>query len=302
MRDFSYKNFDVDNLIRIKRDQSLTVGIVLPMLNEARTITKTINILKKLGQLIDDVVVIDSGSVDGSVEICKKLGILTITDYDFAQNVQVELNKGKGFNLWAGLCHLNTDIVIWIDTDIKNISQRFIVGILGPMILDSNIRFVKGYYRRSKRDARVTEILVRPYLNLLFPELNDFIQPLSGEYGGRREFLASLKFYSGYSVDIVLLIQARMLLNTNQIAQSFLGQRFHELQSVASLGRMGASILRTLLEFSKEYGRIEYRFPELPDSLKQFKSVDGPKFVPELFKIKDYPLLPASLITKSREP
>lgn len=296
MKKFSYQQFSIKNLIKAKNEQSLTVGIALPVSNEVGTINNTINVIRTLGGLIDDLVIIDSDSIDGSFELCKKLGVRITPDTDFAKNNQIELRRGKGFNLWAGLCQLDTDIVIWVDTDIKNMGQRFIVGILGPMLLDNEIKFVKGYYQRPKRDARVTEILVRPYLNLIFPEVSDFIQPLSGEYGGRREFLTTLKYYSGYSVDIALLIQARMSLNNNQIAQSFLGQRIHELQSVASLGKMGASILRTLLEVSKEYGRLEWQLSELPDSLQQFSFHDRHAFRPQIFAIKDYLLPPINIV------
>src|SRR3989338_3460169 len=208
MKYFSYKQYNLKDLIAHKAKTKLSVGLCLPIYNEATTIAKTIRIVKKCGNLIDEIIAIDSGSSDGSVEICKKLNIKTITDKQSAKDLNISLQSGKGWNLWASLYYLNTDIIFWIDTDIQNIGEQFITGIVGPMIMDKKINFVKGYYHRPKNDARVTEIMVRPFINLIFPELINFIQPLSGEYGGRKKFLEKIDFYSGYSIEMAVLLQS----------------------------------------------------------------------------------------------
>jgi glucosyl-3-phosphoglycerate synthase len=184
------------------------------------------------------------------------------------------------------LYYLRTDIIIWIDSDIQNFDKRFIIGMTAPFILDSNIEFVKGYYHRPKGDARVTEIMVRPFINYFFPKVVDFIQPLSGEYAGRRKFLESISFYSGYSVEMAVLLEASNKLKTYQIAQSYLGKRVHELQDVQSLGRMSASILWTIIAIAKRNKILKIQ-KNNKGLLRQFYSETGNQFKPKEFNIKD---------------
>jgi glucosyl-3-phosphoglycerate synthase len=117
--------------------------------------------------------------------------------------------------------------------------------------------------------ARVTEISVRPLINLLFPELAGFIQPLSGEYAGRREMLLELPFGTGYDVDILLLIEIAEHANLDALAQVDLGSRLHRNRDIPALGRMSFEIIRTLLERLEESGRLKLA-GELPRILTQF--------------------------------
>lgn len=292
MKYFSYKQYSLKDLIAHKAKTKLSVGLCLPIYNEATTIAKTIRTVKKCGNLIDKIIAIDSGSSDGSVEICKKLNIKTITDKKSAKDLNISLQSGKGWNLWASLYYLNTDIIFWIDTDIQNIGEQFITGIVGPMIMDKKINFVKGYYHRPKNDARVTEIMVRPFINLIFPELINFIQPLSGEYGGRKKFLEKIDFYSGYSVEMAVLLQSVFNLKGSEIAQVYLGKRIHALQSVISLGKMSSNILHTLLRISNDKKRIKIDTSKLPDTLTNFISENGVDFISKKQKIADKKLPP----------
>ncbi|MBU0636739.1 glycosyltransferase [Patescibacteria group bacterium] len=292
MKYFNYKQYNLKDLIAYKEKTKLSVSLCLPIYNEAKTIAKTIQVVKKCGNLIDEIIAIDSGSSDGSIEICKKLNIKTITDKQSAKDINVSLQSGKGWNLWASLYYLNTDIIFWIDTDIQNIGEQFIIGVVGPMIMDKKINFVKGYYHRPKNDARVTEIMVRPFINLIFPELIDFIQPLSGEYGGRKKFLEKIDFYSGYSVEMATLLQAVFNLKNTEIGQVYLGKRIHALQSVISLGKMSSNILHTLLRIAKDKKRIKIDVNKLPDTLTNFISEDGINFISKKQKIVDKKLSP----------
>ena len=292
MKKFSYKQYNLKNVIQRKNRKKLTIGIGLPIYNEAKTIEKTICIIKKCGKLIDKTIAIDSGSSDGSREICKKLGIKVVTDKKASADLGVPLQSGKGWNLWASLYYLSTDVILWIDTDIKNVGERFITGIVGPMIEDDKIKFVKGYYHRPKGDARVTEIMVRPFISMIFPELEDFIQPLSGEYGGRKDFLEKIDFYSGYSIEMAILLQAVSGLKNNEVAQSYLGKRIHELQSVISLGKMSSSILRTLLRIANDKKRIKLNKNNLSDTLTNYVSKNGIDFISQKHKIADKKLPP----------
>ncbi len=292
MKYCSYKQYSLKDLITHKAKTKLSVGLCFPIYNEATTIAKTIRTVKKCGNLIDEIIAIDSGSSDGSVEICKKLNIKTITDKKSAKDLNISLQSGKGWNLWASLYYLNTDIIFWIDTDIQNIGEKFITGIVGPMIMDKKINFVKGYYHRPKNDARVTEIMVRPFINLIFPELINFIQPLSGEYGGRKKFLEKIDFYSGYSVEMAVLLQSVFNLKGSEIAQVYLGKRIHALQSVISLGKMSSNILHTLLRISNDKKRIKIDTSKLPDTLTNFISENGVDFISKKQKIADKKLPP----------
>lgn len=298
MKHFTYTAFnDIDRLVRLKQKKGLTVGLALPVLNEKKTVGKIIRCIQAYPKLVDRFAIFDSGSVDGSKALCRKLGARIIPDTRVAAEQGVPVIHGKGFNLWASLRYLPTDIVAWIDSDTRNMGKRFISGLIGPLITDDRLQFIKGYYQRSKRDARVTEILVRPYISQIFPELNDFIQPLSGEYAGRRKFLKQLTFFSGYSVDIALLLQARLLLSDPELAQVYLGTRFHKLQSVAALGKMGASILYTLLYYSRKSGRLSFCSSKPLPVLSRFVTRDGRTYFCERIPIRDRMLPPRSRIT-----
>jgi len=287
MKNLHYKSFDIAKLKKIKKHKRLTVGLALPVLNEELTLKKTLEVVKSCGDLIDRIIVVDSDSTDCSVKICHEMGIKVVSDNEFSKVVNMPLVRGKGWALWSSIYFLDTDIIAWIDADIKNISARFITGIVGPMIMDDKVIFTKGYYRRPKGDARVTEISVRPLINFFFPELRDFVQPLSGEYGGRREFLENIFFYSGYSVEIAVLIQASLHQKSSNICQVYLGKRIHELQSVASLGKMSSSIMRTLFMMAEENGRLVL-VTELPKELYRFASAGiGDDFSKEKVDIAD---------------
>lgn len=286
MKYFSYEQFLLGSLIRKKNKSNTSVGLALPVLNEEKTLKETILTIRKCNKLIDKLIVVDSGSTDNSKKICKEMNVKFVDGKEIARKLNRKYTKGKGWNLWASLYCLDTDIIIWIDSDIQNISTRFITGIVGPMLMDFKIKFVKGYYRRPKGDARVTEIMARPFLNCFFPKLKNVIQPLSGEYGGRRSFLERVVFYSGYSVEIAVLVQALYSLKEAEVAQSYLGKRIHELQDVPSLGRMSASIFYTLLKLSEDIKFIEVK-TKVSGKLRQFNSSNKKNFSPVDIYIKD---------------
>jgi glucosyl-3-phosphoglycerate synthase len=291
MKYFSYKDFKLDKLLSLKVKRGLTIGVALPVLNEESTLAKTIKVLRSCGSLIDELIIVDSGSTDKSLDICKTLKVRVVSDKQASRDLKTKLYRGKGWNLWASLFYLNTDIIVWVDSDIQNIERHFITGIIGPLITDQKIQFVKGYYHRPKNDSRVTEIMVRPFINLFFPEMADILQPLSGEYGGKREFLEKLTFYSGYSVEIATLLQAVYGLKSDEVAQSYLDTRIHELQTVARLGRMSASILHTMLDFAVKLRGLKIT-KEIKPILQQFESKDGIHFSPIRFNIEDKTLNP----------
>jgi glucosyl-3-phosphoglycerate synthase len=149
------------------------------------------------------------------------------------------------------------DLVIWVDTDIVNFHPRFVYGLIGPLLIDRSIQFVKGFYRRPIKvgdryqaggGGRVTELTARPLLNLFYPELSGVIQPLSGEYGGRRTALEQLPFFSGYGVEIGLLIEIFERFGLEGISQVDLLERIHHNQSLEALSKMSFAIIQAVIQ------------------------------------------------------
>ena len=194
---------DLDALLDLKRQRGLTISLALPALNEEATIGNVIRSIKgplmEEIPLIDELVLIDSRSTDRTVDIARSLGVPVFVHQDILP--KYGQRHGKGEALWKSLHVTHGDLIFWIDTDIVNIHPRFVYGLIGPLLLNPDVQFVKGFYRRPLRvdgkleaggGGRVTELTARPLLNLFFPELSGVIQPLSGEYGGRRSLLEQL--------------------------------------------------------------------------------------------------------------
>jgi glucosyl-3-phosphoglycerate synthase len=161
---------------------------------------------------------------------------------------------------------LDGDIVAWIDTDISNIQPRFVYGLLGPLLREPRVSYVKGFYQRpirqgdkliSEGGGRVTELMARPLINLFFPELSGIIQPLAGEYAGRRALLESVPFYTGYSVEIGLLIDILDAVGLSAIGQVDLERRIHRNQPLGNLSQMAYVILQGAIRKLEERHRIE---------------------------------------------
>jgi len=258
---------DLNYLLSLKQKQNLTISLALPALNEEETVGRVIrtikNILMKRFPLLDEIVLIDSNSTDRTRQIAEKIGVPVYIH----QNIlpQYGARKGKGEALWKSLYCTRGDIIIWIDTDIVNIHPRFVYGLIAPLLLRPEIDFVKGFYRRplkvgNKMQAgsggRVTELTARPLLNLFYPELSGMIQPLSGEYGGRRKVLEQLPFFSGYGVEIGLLIDMLEKFGLRSIAQVDLLERVHHNQPLEALGKMSFAIIQAVIrKLEGKYGQ-----------------------------------------------
>ncbi|HEX7195407.1 MAG TPA: glucosyl-3-phosphoglycerate synthase, partial [Candidatus Limnocylindria bacterium] len=244
------------------------ISVGLPALNEEKTIGTVIKRVKgalmERVPLIDQLVVIDSDSEDRTVEIATDLGVPVHRHPEILP--EVGSHRGKGEALWKSLHVLDGDIVAWIDTDISNIQPRFVYGLLGPLLAEPKIQYVKGFYQRPIRDGdklhaegggRVTELMARPLINLFFPELSGIIQPLSGEYAGRRELLERLPFFTGYAVEIGLLIDILDAAGLPAIGQVDLERRIHRNQPLPNLSQMSYVILQGAIRKLEERHRIE---------------------------------------------
>jgi len=248
----------LDDLMTLKEKQGVTISLALPALNEEETVGKVITTIKKALMeeypLLDEIVLMDSNSTDHTREIARELGVPVYIHQHLLPNM--EPRPGKGEALWKSLLVTKGDIVAWIDTDIVNIHPRFVYGIIGPLLLNPNVQFVKGFYRRPLKvgnkiqaggGGRVTELAARPLLNLFYPELSGIIQPLSGEYAGRREALEKATFFSGYGVETGLLIDVLERYGLQSIAQVNLLERIHHNQELEALGKMSFAIIQTVL-------------------------------------------------------
>jgi hypothetical protein len=172
--------------------------------------------------------------------------------------------SGKGEALWKSLHACQGDVICFVDADIRNFHPRFVYGLLGPLLDEPEIQYVKAFYERPIRErnalratggGRVTELLARPVINLLWPELAGIVQPLSGEYAGRRETLEQVPFFSGYGVELGLLVDIAARFGVDAIAQVDLDRRVHRNQDMQALGRMSFGILQAVFLRLAEEGR-----------------------------------------------
>jgi len=269
---FSQKSFhsnefrDFNALLALKKKRALTNSLALPALNEAETIGNVITTLKTALMdefpLLDEIVLIDSDSTDDTIEIAQSLGIPTYVHQQILPE-ELETYRGKGEALWKSLYVTKGDIVVWVDTDITNIHPRFVYGLIGPLLKNESVQYVKGFYARPIKvgdklqaygGGRVTELVARPLLNLFYPELSGIIQPLSCEYASRRKALEQIPFFSGYGVETGMLIDILNKFGLGSIAQSDLETRIHHNQPLVNLSKMSFAILQVFI------ARLESRY------------------------------------------
>jgi glucosyl-3-phosphoglycerate synthase len=266
-RTFHHSQFsDIAHLVKLKRAQGLTISLCFPSLNEEKTIGREIRVLKRAlmdrHPLLDEILVVDSGSSDRTRKIAARHG----AEVHLADDELPEMGRlrGKGENLWKSLYLATGNILVWIDSDIRNIHPKFVYGLVGPLLTYPEIGYVKAFYRRPIRighrlrpgGGRVTELLVRPFLSLLYPDLSLLAQPLSGEYAGRRSLLERVPFLSGYPVEVGLLIDIEQRFGIQSIAQVDLDVRVHRNQPIDSLRNMSCAILSVLMMRSEQLGKL----------------------------------------------
>lgn len=265
-RTWSAADLDLDRLIAARRDTGTTVSVVLPARNEADTIRGVVEAAVALRDtLVDEVVVLDGNSTDGTAELAAAAGATVHQDSGIL--AQFGRALGKGDALWRSLSVTSGDVVAFVDTDIRNPDPRFVRGIVGPLLVDETVGFVKGFYDRPldvggtlqpSGGGRVTELTARPLLNLFWPELAGLVQPLSGEYAGRRELLECVPFFTGYGVEIGLLIDILALRGADAIGQCDIERRVHRNQTLPALSRMAFAIAQVALRRLTEADRARF--------------------------------------------
>ncbi|MGW2253808.1 glucosyl-3-phosphoglycerate synthase [Kitasatospora sp. NPDC001660] len=259
-RSWSAADRPVDTLLAAKRRTGHTVSVVLPALDEEATvgdIVRTIRreLMERL-PLVDELVVVDSGSADATAAVAAEAGARVV--HRDAILPRLPAAPGKGEVLWRSLLVTRGDIVCFVDADLREFDPAFVSGTVGPLLTEPAIQLVKAMYDRPFETetgatvpaggGRVTELVARPLLNLHWPELAGFVQPLGGEYAARRALLERLPFPTGYGVELGLLVDALDLVGLDALAQVDVGVRHHRHQDGQALGRMAATIYRTALE------------------------------------------------------
>jgi glucosyl-3-phosphoglycerate synthase len=203
---------------------------------------------------VDECVVVDSGSTDRTVSVARAAGARVVRCGDVLPDLPPGV--GKGEVLWRSIAATSGDVLVFLDSDLVDPDPGFVAALLGPILTVPDVHLVKGFYRRPLRleteeygtgGGRVTELLARPLLAALRPELSGVIQPLGGEYAVTRAFAESVPFAAGYGVEIGLLLDAHTRFGLGGLAQVNLGVRKHRNRSLLALGVMARQILGTAL-------------------------------------------------------
>ena len=251
-RSWSVTDRPLHRIMAAKRGTGRTVSVVLPALNEEETVGDIVSVIRhdlmQQVPLVDEIVVVDSGSTDRTSEVAAAAGARVVHRDDILPRIPAV--PGKGEVLWRSLLATSGDIVCFIDADLKEFSSDFVSGIVGPLLTDPEVDLVKGMYDRplggaAGQGGRVTELMARPLLNMHWPQLAGFVQPLGGEYAARRSLLEQLPFPVGYGVELGMLVDALHLVGLDALAQVDVGVRKHRHQDGQALGRMSAAIYRT---------------------------------------------------------
>jgi glucosyl-3-phosphoglycerate synthase len=280
-RTFQYPAWTAEGLVAAKAGRR--VSVVLPALDEEATVGAIVAAIVPLTRgpapLVDELVVVDSGSTDRTVEVAAAAGARVVHRADVVP--ELAPRPGKGEVLWRSLAATTSEIVCFLDSDLVDFDPGFVPALLGPLLTEPGVELVKGFYRRPLRletaeadtgGGRVTELLVRPLLAALRPELAGVVQPLGGEYAGTRALLESLPFAAGYGVEIGLLLDTHAARGLDALGQVNLGVRKHRNRSLLQLGAMARQILAAVLDrCATPAGAI----PDAGGPLVQFVALDG---------------------------
>ena len=259
-RTFEASDFSLPAVLRkYKKQLGIKTGVVLPTLNEEKTIARVIETVlevKNIG-VIDEVILVDSASTDNTVSIAREYRIPIYQHHEIAP--ELGGYHGKGEAMFKSGLITDSDIIAWVDTDIENITPTFFYGLFGPMLTNPEVKFVKGYFARPIRvetsgvelgGGRVTEILVRPWLNTFLPQLSGYIQPLAGTVAIHRDLFQKMRIPTNFGVEIAMLIQAVKYVGLWATSQVNLGEVIHKSKDVNGLSEMAFQILQVLTDLT----------------------------------------------------
>lgn len=309
---FHYAEFrDLERLVAEKKKKKISISLCLPTLNEEKTIAKEIVIMKSelmtRYSLLDEIVVIDSGSTDRTRKIAREYG----ADVYEAADILPQLGhfRGKGENLWKALYVTRGDIIVYLDADIKNIHHRFAYALVAPLLLYDGIKYCKAFYdrpiatgekkMRSTGGGRVTELVIRPLFSLFFPDLTQIIQPLSGEYASFRDVLEKIPFPIGYGIETSMILDIYERWGLDVMAQVDLEKRVHRNQGVKALGKMAFVILNTFARRIEKQGFIKLNKPPYLEMI-QYNLVKS-RYQADIYKVEGVERPPMIEVPEYRE-
>jgi glucosyl-3-phosphoglycerate synthase len=249
---FDHSQFRLEELLSLKSEG---ITVCVPTRETAATIAATVRELRALqeARLVDQVLVVDAASADGTATIAAAAGAEVVQEAELLPEVGPV--EGKGDAMWRALSVATGEIVVYLDGDVKDFGPHYVVGLLGPLLQSPDIEFVKGFYRRplaieeleiEDAGGRVTELSARPLLELLSPELARFRQPLAGECAGRRELLTQIPYFTGYGVEIAMLVDVYRQVGIGRMAQVDLGSKRNSHQDLAALAKMSREVIEAL--------------------------------------------------------
>src|SRR5437762_3999561 len=248
LRTWHHAEFPEARLRAAKRGRS--VSVCLPARDEAATIGSIVRVCRDLQPLVDEVVVVDDGSTDDTRVVASAAGARVVAAGDVLP--ECGPGSGKGEALWKSIHAAHGDLIVWCDADVRNFGPPVVIGRLGPLLTSDEVGFVKGFYDRpldgrAGEGGRVTELVARPLISILFPHLTPVLQPLGGECAGRREVLEQVPFVQGYGVDLGLLVDVAGRFGLSAMAQVDLGERVHRNRPLAELAPQAEAIIATAL-------------------------------------------------------
>jgi glucosyl-3-phosphoglycerate synthase len=266
-RTFRHGEFPAE---RLANERQATVSVCLPAREEAATIGPIVEGLMALREqgVLDEVVVIDAASGDGTAEVAARAGATVHQEADLLPAFGPVL--GKGDAMWRALSVLRGDVVCYLDADSESFGPHFACGLVGPLVCEAGVSFVKGFFRRPFRvgdvtlphgGGRVNELMARPLLNLFYPELAGFHQPLAGEIAARRDLLERLPYSTGYAIEIAHLLDAYRAVGLAGLAQVDLDVRQNRHQDLDALAPMAFAILQAVAARLEREGRLEAELP-----------------------------------------
>jgi len=250
---------------KIARERELSVSVCLPARECAETVGAIVGALAELRAkgAIDEVVVVDGASADGTAEAAERAGAVVHQEAELLAELGPVL--GKGDAMYRALSVLDGELICFVDADTEGFSTHFACGLLGPLVCERDVSFVKAFYRRpfvqdgvslAEGGGRVNGLVARPALRLFYPELAVISQPLAGEIAARRELLWRVPFATGYGVEIAMLIDVWREVGLEGIAQVDLDERRNRHQSLAALEPMAVTVLATLARRLEREGRL----------------------------------------------
>ena len=249
---YHHGDFTVGRLVEAKGAQKVTVCV--PARDEAATVGAIVACIERElvpAGLVDEVLVVDDGSSDATAARAAAAGARVVAAGSLLGDEG--WGPGKGRAMWEGLYAATGDLVVYCDADVTSFSAHYVVGLLGPLLVDGGVGLVKGFYDRSYagisgEGGRVTELTARPLISVLFPHLAPIVQPLAGECAARREVLEQVPFTHGYGVELGLLIDVSARFGVSSLAQVDLGTRTHRNRPLAELSAQATAVLRAGLD------------------------------------------------------